>query len=119
MYITILNLFVYTEAPTIVTPPTNITVSQNETLKINVNVTGVPQPSITWRKDGEVLNDDPRFTIIGPNLSLPNAQYSDAGEYTITAHNIADTAETNYNVIIQCKFVIAGTQFQKLVYVFM
>ena len=86
----------------IITPASDITVN-DETLEINVYVIGVSQPSITWSKDGEVLNDNPRFTIIGSNLSLPNAQYADAGVYKMTAQNIADTAQRSYYVIIRCK----------------
>ena len=66
-------------------------------------MTGVPQPNVTWRKDNENLNDDPRFTITGANLRLSNAQPSDAGEYRITAHNIADTEVERFNVIVQCE----------------
>ena len=66
-------------------------------------MTGVPQPNVTWRKDNVNLNDDPRFTITGANLSLSNVQPTDAGEYTITAQNIADTEVERYNVIIQCE----------------
>ena len=80
-----------------------ITIIQNETLEINVDVTGVPQPDVTWRKDNEILDDDPRFTITGSNLRLSNAQPTDAGEYTITAQNIADTEVERYSVIIQCE----------------
>ena len=83
-------------------------------------MTGVPQPSITWRKDGEVLNINPRFTITDSNLSLPNARYTDAGEYTITAQNIADTAETRYTVIVQCKLQLhlQAHNFKKIMYIF-
>ena len=64
---------------------------------------GIPQPEVTWRKDNVILNDDPRFTITGSNLRLSNAQRTDAGEYTITAQNIADTEVEHYNVVVQCE----------------
>ena len=73
-------------------------------LEINVHVTGVPQPTITWRRDGVVIDEqDPRVTITGANLNLSNVRPNDAGEYTITAVNIANTEIERYNVIIQCK----------------
>ena len=98
------NLFVCVEALriTLVTPAT-VTIIQSETLEINVSVTGVPQPNVTWRKDNEILDDDLRFTITGSNLRLLNVQPTDAGEYTITAQNIADTEVKRYTVIVQCE----------------
>ena len=72
-------------------------------MKYWVSVTGVPQPDVTWRKDNVILNDDPRFTITGSNIQLSNAQRTDAGEYMVTAHNIADTEVEHYNVIVQCE----------------
>ena len=94
----------YVEAPKIaLVTPASVTIFENETLEINVDLTGVPQPDVTWRKDNEILDDDPRFTITGSNLSLPNVQPTDAGEYTITAQNIADTEVERYNVIVQCE----------------
>lgn len=74
-------------------------------LEINVHVTGVPQPTITWQRDGVVIDEqrDQRVTITGANLNLSNVRPDDAGEYTITAVNIADTEIERYNVIIQCK----------------
>ena len=91
------------EAPRITAGSTMITLNQDEPLEINVSITGVPQPNITWRKGSEILNNNPRFMITGSNLSLPNAQYTDAGEYSITAQNIADTVRTDFDVIVQCK----------------
>lgn len=80
-----------------------ITINQDEMLEINVSVTGVPQPNIIWKKGSEVLDNNPRFTITGSNLSLPNAQHTDAGEYSITAQNIADTVRTSFDVIVRCE----------------
>ena len=98
------NLFVCVEAPRIASlTPATVTIIQNETLEINVDVTGVPRPNVTWRKDNKNLNDDLRFIITGANLILSNAQPIDAGEYTITAHNIADTEVEHYNIIVQCE----------------
>ena len=74
-------------------------------LQITVQVTGVPQPNITWQRNGAAIDEqkDPRVTITGANLSLSNIRPNDAGEYTITAVNIANTVEEHYNVIIHCK----------------
>ena len=94
-----------------------ITINQDEMLEINVNVTGVPQPDITWRRGSEVLNNNPRFTITDSNLRLPNAQYTDAGEYSITAQNIANTVRTSYDVIVLCKLQSWAHNFVRI-YVF-
>ena len=66
-------------------------------------MTGYPQPSITWQRDNEVIDNerDPRITITGSNLSLSNVQYTDAGEYSITAINYLATIGRRYYVIIQ------------------
>ena len=66
-------------------------------------MTGYPQPSITWQRDNEVIDNerDPRVTITGSNLSLSNVQYMDAGEYSIMAINYLATIARRYYVIIQ------------------
>ena len=66
-------------------------------------MTGYPQPSITWQRDNEVIDNerDSRVTITGSNLSLSNVQYTDAGEYSIMAINSLGTVGRRYNVIIQ------------------
>ena len=100
-------MYLYTiEAPSIsiITPVDLPVVTEGETLQINVLVTGVPQPSITWEKDDDVIDEqDPRVMITGANLSLSNVVRADAGIYKITATNIANTVKESYNVIIQCK----------------
>jgi len=88
----------------IVTPSSDLTFVQDETLSLNVYVTGVPQPDITWRKDNNNINfNDPRVTLNGTNLTVSDAQYTDAGVYIIRAENIADTTEMSYRVFIKCK----------------
>ena len=99
------------EAPRIAAGSTMITLNQDEPLEINVSIIGVPQPNIIWRKGSEVLNNNPRFTITGSNLSLLNAQYTDAGEYSITAQNIADTVRTSFDVIVRCKLQLWACNF--------
>ena len=80
-----------------------MTFTEGETLQINVYVTGFPQPSITWQRDNEVINNerDPRVTITGSNLSLSNVQYTDAGDYSIMAINSVGTIRRRYNIYIQ------------------
>ena len=80
-------------------------VDENDTLAINISVTGIPPPSITWRKIGAILNNS-RLTITGSNLVLSNAQHSDAGVYTLTAQNLAGTAQGRYNVFVRCELIV-------------
>ena len=92
----------YAEASRILTPASVFTFSEGDTLKISIIVTGIPEPTITWQRNNEDI-DYSRFMMAGANLSLANVQHTDAGVYTLTASNVADTVQESYNVIIQCK----------------
>ena len=94
------------EKPSIVIlTPAGKMFTEGGNLQISVQVTGEPQPNITWQRGGVDIDEreDPRVTITGANLTLSNVQPNDAGEYKITAVNIADTVEKCYNVIVHCK----------------
>ena len=86
--------------PTVTSATSDFLVDENDTLAINISVTGIPPPSITWRKDDKILNDN------GSNLVLSNAQHSDAGVYTLRAQNLAGTVQRSYNVSVRCKLIV-------------
>ena len=104
----LLNLCIYIiiEGPRIslLNPAGELSFREGGILQINVSVTGIPQPSITWIKYGEEIDvQDPRVMITNSSLRLSNVVRGDAGIYTISATNIVNTAQVTYSVIIQCK----------------
>ena len=78
---------------------------QGGTLQINVNITGVPQPNVTWRFNRQNLTD-PRATITNTGLTITNVRRNDSGTYSVKAQNCADTKTEDYNVIINCELVL-------------
>lgn len=44
--------------PSIAAGPTNVTVTVNVQTTLACEATGIPKPSINWRKDGHLLNVD-------------------------------------------------------------
>jgi hypothetical protein len=69
---------------------------------------GSPEATITWTRNGEVINpDDPRVIISEDSgaIVVIDVQSSDRGVYTITAFNIAvpGGVMASVNVFITCK----------------
>ena len=70
---------------------------------------GVPQATITWARNGEVINpEDPRVVISNDSgaIVVVDVRASDRGVYMVTATNSAapDGVMASADVFITCKF---------------
>jgi roundabout axon guidance receptor 2 len=98
--------------PRIIDDPTNVTVLRNEPATLRCAFDGVPQPEVTWYREGEPL--EPR----GHRLVLPDgalfflrvtqsrgpASRGDAGTYWCVARNAAGQARSrNATLTVACK----------------
>jgi len=88
--------------------PFNLSVIVERSISIDCPVTGVPQPDISWVKDGQRLstnqNDDIRVVSRGQRLEVNNADLSDAGRYTCFAKNPAGFVERNFQLHVWGEF---------------
>ncbi|RWS31389.1 Vascular endothelial growth factor receptor 3-like protein [Leptotrombidium deliense] len=73
--------------------------------KLHCNSTGNPKPTITWFKDGNVLNSTKLHAIDiendGFSLVIQKLAPSDSGIYECVVHNIAATVRKNITLIIE------------------
>ena len=72
---------------------------------------GVPEATLTWRHNGEVLNSDTdsRVTVMpSGQLRVMDVEASDRGTYELDATNIAGTVSASINIAIDCKLVWVG-----------
>lgn len=82
----------------------NVTHDQNDTFVLNVNVTGIPQPEVTWLKDNADFTTELTGVMVTTSgLQVTNAQYETAGRYHVLASNFADTKSQTYDIFIRCK----------------
>lgn len=57
---------------------------------------GSPEPSIMWKKDGDILDLEKRYRLVdGSNLVITDAKPSDGGRYQCVASNSAGTRESS------------------------
>ncbi|XP_061163155.1 basement membrane-specific heparan sulfate proteoglycan core protein-like [Saccostrea echinata] len=68
-------------------PENRLTVDQGSTATIRCEVTGTPQPTITWSKSREELTS--RHRVSGGTLRIVGAQVEDRGVYLCVAENTA------------------------------
>lgn len=71
---------------------------ENNTLVLSCPVTGKPEPTITWLKDGEKLPN-----ALSSEYVIAKVQAADSGRYTCEAKNDAGTAEQDINVDVMSK----------------
>ena len=85
-----------TAQPTIVDLPAPMTHTEGDRFELVCSFTGIPAPEIRWEKDGRVfllgegrrvINSTGRSQLVIYSLAL-----SDAGLYTCSVSNVADTA---------------------------
>ncbi|XP_068175389.1 obscurin [Antennarius striatus] len=75
-------------------------------IKLTCKVTGLPQPGISWLKDGLPLEDDPHHIITADrsgtcSLVLDSLTAEDSGQYACYASNFMGGAGTLATVVVQ------------------
>ncbi|XP_068459615.1 obscurin isoform X1 [Clinocottus analis] len=84
----------------------NCTAELGQTVKLACKVTGVPKPSVTWYKDGRLVEADPHHIIIEDpdgscTLILDNMTADDSGQYMCFATSSAGNASTLGKITVQ------------------
>jgi hypothetical protein len=99
---TVATLFVMTEAPVIVTDPTNLVALYGKSTTFTALVSGLDL-SYHWQKDGMDLFDLGRLSGAQTSaLTISNIQVSDIGAYRLVASNelgVAFTTEADLSVV--------------------
>ena len=92
------------------------TVNENSTVTFQCTGTGVPEPEITWYRNGVLITDD-RFSQSGPMLDSSSLIYSVTGSltlnnafdtdtdtnYSCTANNSAGSTSESFSLTVNCK----------------
>ncbi|XP_075151027.1 factor of interpulse interval [Haematobia irritans] len=72
-----------------------LTVKEGENTTIWCEVTGEPQPNITWYFNGEFIPNEQnatKFRYLGDGLSVINVTQNETGEYTCRAYQVSSIA---------------------------
>ncbi|KAM6193100.1 hemicentin-2 [Sarcoramphus papa] len=103
-----LRLMVH-EPPALKPLPGMVMVMVNSSAVLSCEATGVPQPEVTWQKDGVGIAGGPGLKVL-PNgqLHLLRASPGDAGTYMCVARNPSGTAAGRTRLIVQVPPVIAA-----------
>ena len=87
------------DQPEITTHPISTVEIEGSNLLLTCSATGNPTPSISWNKDGTLINvgGDPRINLTEQNttLSITNASRGDDGQYRCVASNSLGNATSN------------------------
>ena len=95
--------------PEITAHPLSTVIIDEGDLLLTCNATGNPTPSISWTKDGSLINAsrDPRISITEQNtkLRITNVSRADDGQYRCVASNGLGNATSNpATVDVRCKY---------------
>ncbi|XP_034531212.1 hemicentin-1 [Notolabrus celidotus] len=77
-----------------------LTVIEGSLITLVCESSGIPPPSLTWRKDGSELKSNQRLKILsgGRQLQVSSAERTDSGSYTCTASSAAGTTSKEYSL---------------------
>ncbi|KAM4812745.1 hemicentin-1 [Urocitellus parryii] len=89
---------------------TEVSALVNSIIKLECEPRGLPLPTVTWYKDGQLVMSSSQALYIdkGQFLHIPRAQVSDSSIYTCRATNVAGTAEKSFRVDVYVPPVIEG-----------
>jgi len=89
MFAQVLGSTVEPEAPTVLLDPVSQTVTEGEAVSFSASFTGVPFPSVHWRKDSVDIPGAEQFTY-----EIPTTTLADSGQYTAVATNSEGSVST-------------------------
>ncbi|XP_051895600.1 basement membrane-specific heparan sulfate proteoglycan core protein isoform X2 [Pristis pectinata] len=85
-------------APIVRVQPTPTSVREGDMLELHCQITGQPEPMITWYKLGSALTD--RHQIQGPVLRILQVTPADIGDYICRAENIFGMEQLKFPVSV-------------------
>ena len=93
-------------SPITVTIGDNVTALANTSLTIQCPTSGVPTPTVTWKKDNQEITNDGRYTVQDDgSLLISEADVEDSARYSCTADSVAGKSSASSMVKIE------GTNF--------
>ncbi|XP_035445105.2 obscurin isoform X5 [Spodoptera frugiperda] len=97
----------------------DMTVDAGQTLKLDVEVEGCPEPRVKWYKDGKEVNTDARIKIERDTKRLENYHLSvtlvkeeDGGEYEVRAENEFGSVSSKSTVTVHSRVFETVTTFK-------
>ncbi|KAM4020614.1 hemicentin-2 [Anomaloglossus baeobatrachus] len=80
----------------------NISLMASQPLILGCEVSGVPFPTVTWKKDDRIVTEGAGISLqsSGQSLRFHRTRQDDSGSYTCTAVNRAGTAQRTYHVMV-------------------
>uniref|UniRef100_A0A3Q0S5G2 Ig-like domain-containing protein n=1 Tax=Amphilophus citrinellus TaxID=61819 RepID=A0A3Q0S5G2_AMPCI len=89
---------------------TEVTALLDTVVTLECEARGVPLPTITWYRKGEVIlsSRQAQYVEQGHYLKIPRAQASDAGQYICKVTSVAGSAEKSYTLDVYLPPTIAG-----------
>lgn len=94
--------FFAAEAPTFLKDLSKVQCSDREDVELKIRATGIPRPSVTWLKDGEVIKEDERHQvtthvdgIVDSAFFIKTFSADDIGTITCKASNVAGSRQTS------------------------
>ncbi|NXL89730.1 HMCN1 protein, partial [Alectura lathami] len=90
--------------------PSEVVVTQGSEVLLECKAQGIPEPAVTWMKDGRPLGSGGDVAILhdGHLLQLRDAQVSDTGRYVCVAANVAGLSDRKYDLNVHVPPSIAG-----------
>lgn len=82
-------------------------VKVGQSISLQVNISGIPNPTVQWAQNGTVIEKSPKISIettdVFSMLTVKNASLDDTGVYSITAENVVGKAQAEFDVAIRDK----------------
>ncbi|NWT15620.1 HMCN1 protein, partial [Vireo altiloquus] len=90
--------------------PSEVVVTQGSEVSLECEAQGIPEPAVTWLKDGRALAGGRDVAVLarGRVLQLERVQVSDTGRYVCVATNAAGLADRKYDLSVHVPPSIGG-----------
>ena len=94
----------------------NHEVTEGDTVYLTIKVTGIPEPEVTWYKNGEQLKEDTRVKFITEtgaySLLINIAAVEDEGEYRCVASNMGGSVACQSRLTVKGETTVSNSVSQ-------
>lgn len=115
------GIYVFTDRPEFIQHPKNQTLTEGDNATFTCDTSGNPSPTLSWTKDGSVVNLTSRISLSLDNtlLVITNVSRGDSGQYICVSANVVGTVQSSTATLnVQCKNTLMIIQLYSVELVF-